>query len=81
MTAPAPSIGAPTDPLTIVTGVAAIDTIAVSIGDAVAASDIHRTKLLELVYAGTIRSKKVGKRRLIILASLREYLEGGPDAA
>ena len=56
---------------------AAVERYAFTVSEASQASTLGRSKLLELVYDGTIRSKLVGRRRLIIADSLREFIEGG----
>lgn len=37
---------------------------------------LSRTKLSELLLNGSIRSLKVGRRRLIPLSALRDWIEG-----
>ena len=58
-----------------------VERYAFTVEEASQASTLKRTKLLELVYDGTLRSKKVGRRRLIIAESLRTFIEGSPDDA
>ena len=58
-----------------------VERYALTIDEAAEASTLGRTKLFELIYDGTLKSKMVGRRRLIIAKSLREFIEGGPDEA
>lgn len=48
---------------------------AVSVEEAERLSDIGRTKLYELIQKGRIKSRKVGRRRLVLVRSLRDFLE------
>jgi hypothetical protein len=58
-----------------------VDLIGVSPDDAVRISGLKRTTLFNLLKSGQIRSVKVGHRRVISVASLRDLIDGGPDAA
>ncbi|HVZ16997.1 MAG TPA: helix-turn-helix domain-containing protein [Terriglobales bacterium] len=49
--------------------------ITCSIADAVVASGIGRTGLYELLQSGVIKSRKHGRRRLVHVASLVNYLD------
>lgn len=53
---------------------------AYSVNDAADEIGISRTKLLELVAAGKIRAKKIGKATIILGESLALYLAETPDA-
>jgi excisionase family DNA binding protein len=48
--------------------------ITLSIDDAIAATGIGRTMLYELLDGGSIRSITVGKKRLIIVQSLYDFV-------
>lgn len=50
-----------------------------SIGDACAAFGCGRTRLYELLSGGKIEAKKLGRKTLISVASLREYFASLPD--
>jgi excisionase family DNA binding protein len=52
----------------------AINPITVSISEALRLSGLGRTRLYELVMNGDIKSRKLGKRRLVDYASLKHYL-------
>jgi excisionase family DNA binding protein len=52
---------------------------AVSVEEAERLSAIGRTKLYELMQKGRIKSRKVGRRRLVIVHSLRTFLENEED--
>lgn len=52
---------------------------AVSVEEAERLSAIGRTKLYELMQKGRIKSRKVGRRRLVIVHSLRHFLENEED--
>lgn len=48
--------------------------LAVSAVDAARLTGIGRTKLYEAIGSGTLRSLKIGKRRLIMIEALRDWL-------
>lgn len=52
-----------------------MEPLAVSVDEAARISGIGRTKLYNLLTSGAIKSRKVGTRRLVIVWSLRAYLE------
>lgn len=52
-----------------------MEPLAVSVEEAARISGIGRTKLYNLLTSGAIKSRKVGTRRLVIVWSLRAYLE------
>jgi excisionase family DNA binding protein len=56
---------------------------AITVPEACQAIGVGPTKLYELVAAGAIETTKVGKRRLVLVRSLRRLIEGEPatDAA
>lgn len=58
-----------------------VERLAYTIGEACEATTLGRSKLLELVYDGTLRSRTVGRRRLIPADALREFIEGVDGAA
>jgi excisionase family DNA binding protein len=63
---------------------AQLEPISVDIPEACRLTGVGRSKLYQLMDAGEIRSVKVGKRRLVPVASLREWLaklETGTDQA
>jgi excisionase family DNA binding protein len=41
-------------------------------------SGVGKTKLYELIAAGTLKSRKVGRRRLVLLTDLNEFLQSLP---
>lgn len=51
-----------------------IEPLAVSVNDAIRISGLGRTSLYEAVGSGTLASLKIGKRRLILLDSLKAWL-------
>jgi excisionase family DNA binding protein len=51
---------------------------ALSIEHACRVSGLGKTKLYELIGAGTLKSRKVGRRRLILLTDLSEFLQSLP---
>jgi excisionase family DNA binding protein len=66
-------------------GSPAIERIAVSPSEAARLAGIGRTRLYEAIGSGSLRSLKIGKRRLITVEALREWLgrleqEGRNDA-
>lgn len=56
-----------------------LEPIAISIHDAERVSGISRRTLYDLMRDGAIQSRKVGRRRLVLVRSLRAYLEGGEN--
>ncbi len=54
--------------------------VAYTLANAIAASGIGRTRLYELLAAGTIEARKAGTRTLILGDSLRSYLASLPRA-
>jgi excisionase family DNA binding protein len=58
-----------------------MEPLAVSVEEAERISGIGRTKLYELLSSGAIKSRKVGRRRLVIVWSLRAYLEADDGEA
>ena len=57
-----------------------VEPIAISVAATCQATSLGRSTVLELLYAGTIRSRRVGARRVVSVASLREFIDGGGDA-
>ena len=57
----------------------AVEKISCTIEEAIAATGLGRTKLMELILSGKIRSRLNGKRRLVYLPSLHEYMSGSDD--
>jgi hypothetical protein len=55
------------------------DRITCTVQDALSATGISKRKLFELM--PEIESKKIGRRRLILVRALIERLEGGDEAA
>jgi excisionase family DNA binding protein len=51
--------------------------LAYDIATACRISSLGRTKLYELISAGNLESRMIGKRRLIIAESLRRLIEEG----
>ena len=51
----------------------------VSVKQALELSNLGRTKLNELLKARAIRSRKAGRRRLVELPSLKEWLQSLPE--
>ena len=49
--------------------------IAVDVAEGCRMTALGRSKFLELVYAGEIDSVKVGKRRLVLVDSIRAYFD------
>lgn len=58
-----------------------ITPLAFTIPTAVKASGIGRTRMYELIGAGTIEARKAGTRTLVMTDSLRAYLSTLPPAA
>jgi excisionase family DNA binding protein len=54
-----------------------IERLAYTIEEACEATSLGRSKMLQLVYDGKVRSIKVGRRRLIIAESLRDFVYNG----
>jgi len=52
--------------------------ITCTIADACRLSGIGRTTLYSLLSAGDIRSVRIGRRRLVVVESLRAYLDNLP---
>ena len=50
--------------------------ITVSVSEAMAALGISKSSMYELLNSNSIRSIHLGKKRLIILASIHEWIEG-----
>jgi excisionase family DNA binding protein len=48
--------------------------LTMSIRDAISATGIGKTSMYSLIADGSLRSVKIGKRRLIIYESLREFI-------
>jgi excisionase family DNA binding protein len=55
----------------------AVERLAYTVDEACEATTLGRSKLLELVYDGAIRSTTDGRRRLIPANALRDFIEGG----
>jgi excisionase family DNA binding protein len=51
---------------------------ALSIEHACRVSGLGKTKLYELIGAGTLKSRKAGRRRLVLLTDLNEFLQALP---
>jgi hypothetical protein len=52
-----------------------VETLAVPVLKAGAVIGIGRTKTLELVKSGDLQSILIGRKRLILMASIRRYVE------
>jgi excisionase family DNA binding protein len=52
--------------------------LALSIEQACQASDLGKTTLYQLLASGQLRSRKIGRRRLILFSDLRECLQASP---
>ena len=48
--------------------------ITISVADAMSATGLGKTSMYELLNDGSIRSFKVGKKRLVILESIHEWI-------
>ena len=59
---------------------AATDRLAVSPAEAARLVGIGRTTIYQAIGSGALRSLKIGKRRLIMIASLRAWLEPARQA-
>lgn len=55
------------------------DRLSVSVNEAVAVTGLPRSTIFALIGDGTIESCRVGRRRLVLVRSLRRLIEG--DAA
>lgn len=55
--------------------------LAYSIKEACRVSSLGRTRVYQLIAAGRLETRKLGRRTLIPAASLRALLEGDRDAA
>ena len=55
---------------------ATIEPISIRIADAVRLTGISRSRLYELIGAGEIEIAKVGTSTLVIVASLRQFIDG-----
>lgn len=51
----------------------------ITLNDAVKLSGLGRTKLYELINDGTVKSTTVGRRRLVVYASLEALAQGNAD--
>ena len=51
---------------------------ALSIEQVCRVSGVGKTKLYELIAAGTLKSRKVGRRRLVLLTDLNDFLQSLP---
>ena len=56
------------------------DRLAVSPAEAARLAGIGRTTIYEAIGSGALRSLKIGKRRLILIVSLRDWLETAQQA-
>jgi excisionase family DNA binding protein len=56
-----------------------MERIAYSIGEVVDLTGIGRTRLYEVIAAGELRTKKLGRRTLILAADLSAWLNSLPD--
>lgn len=52
-----------------------LDPLSVDIANACRLTGLGRTKLYELIDSGAVQSVKVGKRRLVTVASIRSWLD------
>jgi excisionase family DNA binding protein len=59
----------------------AADRLAVSPAGAARLAGVGRTTIYEAISSGALRSLKIGKRRLILIVSLRDWLETAQQAA
>lgn len=53
-----------------------LDRLAFTVNESCAISTLGRTRLYQLLSENRIESRLVGRRRLIIAASLRRFIEG-----
>ncbi len=51
-----------------------------TIREACAATGLKPTKIYELISLGAIESKKIYKRRIVLVRSLQKLIEGGDNA-
>jgi excisionase family DNA binding protein len=56
------------------------DRLAVSPAEAARLAGVGRTTIYKTIRSGDLRSLKIGKRRLILIASIREWLETAQQA-
>ena len=56
------------------------DRLAVSPAEAARLAGVGRTTIYEAIGSGALRSLKIGKRRLILIVSLRDWLETAQQA-
>ncbi len=54
---------------------------ALSIEDTMSATGIGRTKIYELINAGELKAKKIGKRTIVLKVDLEEFLSNLQDYA
>jgi hypothetical protein len=54
------------------------DPLLVSIRDMEAMLGISRRKVYELLNSGDVECRYIGRRRLVLMASLREFVDGLP---
>jgi excisionase family DNA binding protein len=52
--------------------------LALSVEQACQACDLGKTTLYQLLASGQLKSKKIGRRRLILFSDLRECLQASP---
>jgi excisionase family DNA binding protein len=57
-----------------------IERLAVSTAEAARLAGVGRTTIYEAIGSGALRSLKIGKRRLILIVSIREWLETAQGA-
>lgn len=57
-----------------------VERLAVPIPEAEQMLGVRRSTIYKLMGAGSISSRKVGRRTLITTASIRSFLEGAPSA-
>lgn len=53
-----------------------LEPLAYSVADAVRVSSIGRTRIFALIKDGSLQTRKIGGRTLIVARSLRELIEG-----
>lgn len=61
------------------TGIPFAERISCTIEEACSASGLGRTKLYELIGAGSLETTMIGRRRLVLVRSLRYLLDRGCD--
>ncbi|HEY8032039.1 MAG TPA: helix-turn-helix domain-containing protein [Methylocella sp.] len=54
--------------------------LAISIDEAVKVSGLGRSSVYQLMNSGEIETAKIGKRRLVLVASLKKLIEGARAA-